>query len=147
MKYLLALLFIPFVACAPASSGTASSQATNDVVSARAFTLVALGSGNRATGRVETALQPNGSTRLTIAISGLTAGSAHAAHIHSGSCSQPGAIVVVLAEVKADSSGSAAQNNAVDTARIPQSAYVMVHVRDSNAANGPGPGMACANIR
>jgi hypothetical protein len=151
MKHLFALLLVPFVACAPGSKGTDSPQpnalSSGDAVAARAFTLTPLGAGNRASGRVETALQPNGGTRLMIAMSGLSAGSAHAAHIHSGSCTQPGAIVVVLSELRADASGGAVQNNAVDTARIPPSAYVMVHVRDASAANGPGPGMACVNIR
>jgi CHRD domain len=121
--------------------------ASGDVVTGRAFTLTPLGTANRATGRVEMALQPNGSTRLMINMSGLTAGSVHAAHLHSGSCSQPGAIVIVLSEVRADANGGVAQNNAVDTAQIPQPAYVMVHGRASNATNGPGPGIACANIR
>ena len=153
MKHLLALLILPVVACAPASSGTGASQpqpntlASGDAVAARAFTLTPLGAGNRVAGRVETALQPNGSTRLTNAASGLSGSSAHAAHIHSGSCARPGAIIVVLSEVSADASGDALTNTMVDTARIPQSAYVMVHQRDSSAANGPGPGLACANIR
>ena len=155
MKQLIPLLLVPFVACAPApNSGMASGAPTNattaETVSSRNRAIVPVGTNaasSRVQGRLEVATQLDGKTMLTVSILGLEAGSAHAIHLHSGSCAQPGAIRLALTEVVANSGGANNSSSSFDTARIPVNAYVMIHERASNASNGPGPGMACANLR
>ena len=143
MKILVALLFVPLLfACAPAPSAGNSPE---DVAPARVIDFTDLNSD--AVGRLEVALQPDGKMRMVIRLSGLRAGSNHAAHVHSGSCQRLGALTASLAGVSADSAGRAVSSSIVDTTRLPQSAYVMVHERAANAANGPGVGIACATFR
>ena len=150
MKIFVALFFTGLLAaCAPAPSVGSSSQdsggSAGDIAPPRAIGFTELSSG--AAGRMEVALQTDGKTRMVIRLSGLRAGSNHAAHVHSGSCQSLGALTSSLTEVSADASGRAVSTSTVDSARIPQSAYVMVHERAAKAANGPGVGIACATIR
>ena len=150
MKIFVALLFIPLLAaCAPAPSVGSASQgsgsSSEDVAPARVIDFTDLSSG--AAGRLEVALQADGKLRMVIRLSGLRAGSNHAVHVHSGSCQRLGALTSLLTEVSADSSGRAVSSSSLDIARLPQSAYVMVHERGAKASDGPGVGIACAAIR
>jgi Cu/Zn superoxide dismutase len=152
MKHLIALLLVPFVACAPApnAGGAGNASTSSEVVSARNLAIVPVGTNaakSRVQGRIEVATQLDGKTRVTMSILGLDAGSSHAVHLHAGTCTQPGAIRLALTEIVATSSGGNISSSTFDTSRIPSSAYLMIHERASNASNGPGPGMACANIR
>ncbi|HTK09616.1 MAG TPA: CHRD domain-containing protein [Ktedonobacteraceae bacterium] len=88
---------------------------------------------------------------VTINIHGLVPGSAHAAHIHAGSCQNqvPGNIVHMLNNVVANNSGSASSKtviNNVDT--IPASGwYINVH-RSTNLATQTGfDPIACGNVK
>jgi hypothetical protein len=152
MKQLIALLLLPVVACAPApnAGSVSSTPGSAETVSARTYAIQPVGTNaasSRVQGRVEVQRQLDGRTQITLSVQGLTAGSAHAVHLHSGSCANPGAIRLALTEAIASSSGGNNSSTTFDTTRMPSSAYVMVHERASNAPTGPGPGMACANLR
>lgn len=55
----------------------------------------------------EAILTPSaGQTEVTVTLTGLEPSSTHPGHIHLGSCAAPGAVVVPLSEITADSTGS-----------------------------------------
>jgi hypothetical protein len=152
MKQLIALLLLPFVACAPApnAANVSSTPGSAETVSARTYAVQPVGinaTSSRVQGRVEIQRQLDGRTQITLSLQGLVANSVHAVHLHAGSCAQPGAIRLALTEAVASTVGNHNSSTTFDTTRMPSSAYVMVHERASNAPTGPGPGMACANLR
>lgn len=84
---------------------------------------------------------PTSSVRIELV--GLEANSAHAGHIHVGSCAQQGAIVQGLAVVTAgaDGRGTATTANVPDDL-LTSAYYIQYHV----AANPPGAPLACGDL-
>jgi Cu/Zn superoxide dismutase len=90
----------------------------------------------------------NGQLTVKITMSGLTPNSAHAAHIHVGSCTNQGAVVHPLTNVTADGNGNAMSSTTVaGVTSIPSAQwYINVHGSTNlNTQTGFDP-IACGNV-
>jgi hypothetical protein len=86
---------------------------------------------------------------VTLTLSGLVPRSAHAAHIHAGSCQSQGAVVYPLNVVKADASGNATVTTTIPNVKtIPASGwYINIHnSTDLSTQFGFDP-IACGNVQ
>ncbi len=94
-------------------------------------------------------LSLTGSTlTVKLTLSGLAPNSAHAAHIHSGSCTNQGSVVYPLQNVTADASGKATVTTTIHNVKsIPASGwYVNVH-HSTQLTNQTGfDPIACGNV-
>lgn len=93
---------------------------------------------------------------VSLSMSGLAAGSRHAAHIHTGSCQVQGPVAYSLPDLVADAAGVASVKTTFSVTSPPPASgwYVNVHDGDMNdilQANGqPGPlfqPLACGNVQ
>lgn len=93
---------------------------------------------------------------VSVSLSGLAAGSVHAAHIHSGSCQVQGPVVYSLPDLVADAAGVATVTTTLTVASPPPASgwYVNVHDGDMNdilqADGQPGPlfqPLACGDVQ
>ena len=97
-------------------------------------------------------LKLNGTTlTVVVTLHGLVPNSAHAAHIHAGSCQNqvPGSIVYMLKDSMADASGTAVSTTVINgVERIPSAGwYVNVHrSTDLSTQTGFDP-IACGNVK
>lgn len=104
--------------------------------------------GTVSTAKGQVAMTPDGSkTNIAFTVSGLQPGTAHATHIHRGSCAKQGQLMVMLKSIKADADGNASATTSVDAAKIKGSLYFAVHQLDMNDPDGPGDVIACGNIK
>jgi len=90
----------------------------------------------------------NGQLSVKVTMSGLAPNSAHAAHIHAGSCTNEGAVIHPLTDITADSNGQATSSTTVPgVSSIPSGQwYVNVHgSTDLNTQTGFDP-IACGNV-
>ena len=89
-------------------------------------------------------------TTLTVklTLSGLEPNSAHAAHIHTGSCESQGAVVYPLMPVMADASGNATVMTTINNvSSIPGSGwYVNVHHSTALSTQTGFDPIACGNV-
>lgn len=95
--------------------------------------------------------------QLTVSVfmSGLAAGSRHAAHIHSGSCQVQGPVVYMLPDLVADAAGVASVKTTFSITSPPPATGWYVNVHDGNMndilQNGqPGPlfqPLACGDVQ
>lgn len=89
-------------------------------------------------------------TTLTVklTLSGLEPNSAHAAHIHTGSCESQGAVVYPLTNVMADASGSATVMTTINNvSSIPATGwYVNVHHSTALSTQTGFDPIACGNV-
>jgi plastocyanin len=138
---------------APASAQAAAGAATTGAAAAAVPAAPAAGQGG-ATAMANLAASGNSgvtghamltqtgtNTSVTVTLSGLAPGSAHAGHIHSGACSGP--ILFPLGTITADSAG---QGSATATVNAPVDLnvwWVQYHASD----NPPGPPIACGQPR
>ena len=125
-------------ACAP--MGKASKTVTLSSTGA-----LATNEPSKVTGTAEIAVLGDGTTKLTLMLSGMVAGSKHAAHIHIGSCVNQGGVAVPLPDVIAGADGSGSSEKIIQTGSIPAAAYVNVHQKGSD--EGVGGGIACGDIK
>jgi hypothetical protein len=86
---------------------------------------------------------PRSSTGRSITVmikaSGFVPGSTHAAHVHSGTCTNQGSVVVMLPDLTADVNGSVSATDTVPVSSEPQGPlYINIHEGNSNTilANG-----------
>jgi hypothetical protein len=93
------------------------------------------------------------SVTVRLSAVGFIPGSVHAAHIHSGTCTSQGAVVVMLGDLTADPSGDVSATDTLPVTQRPQGPlYVNVHEGDSNNILSAGmPTLAfrpllCANL-
>lgn len=133
------ILIALLAACAPANTAQSSTVAFNSTDP--------LGKPGTVQGSVQVIPQGDGLTRLLITMTGLKPNARHAAHVHVGSCTNQGAVIVPLTDVSADANGTGQSDTTLETGKIPVAAYVNVHERASNDAAGVGGGIACATIR
>lgn len=92
---------------------------------------------------------------VSISMSGLPAGSLHAAHIHTGSCQVQGPVAYMLPDLKADAAGVAFEKTTITVNSPPPASgwYLNVHDGSSNdiLQNGqPGPlfqPLGCGNVQ
>jgi hypothetical protein len=144
MKYLglglVALTAAVFVACAPAA-GSASKGVTMGPLGT-----FATGANSTATGTAT--ITPDGQkTRVVVSLAGLTANTKHAGHIHAGSCSAQGPVVVPLGDIASNASGAGSSSTDVDTAKLSGSLYIAYHQRDATDTQGIGGVIACGDIK
>ncbi|HZR99241.1 MAG TPA: cupredoxin family copper-binding protein [Chloroflexota bacterium] len=121
----------PTTPAAPAVAGQGATTATADLAAVN---------NSGVTGRA-TLTQTGTNTAVTVTLSGMAPGSAHAGHIHSGACSGP--ILFPLATITADSAG---QGSATATVNAPidlSNWWVQYHASD----NPPGAPIACGQPR
>jgi hypothetical protein len=85
---------------------------------------------------------------VTLTLSGLEPNSAHAAHIHAGSCESQGAVVYPLTSVVADASGNATVMTTINNvSSIPSSGwYVNVHHSTALSTQTGFDPIACGNV-
>jgi CHRD domain len=100
---------------------------------------------SKVTGTAEIAVLGDGTTKVTLMLSGMVAGSKHAAHIHVGSCVNQGGVAVPLPDVVAGADGSGSSEKIIQTGSIPAAAYVNVHQKGSD--EGVGGGISCGDIK
>lgn len=114
--------------------------------SAKAVTVNMTGVGGSKVTATATLTDAGASTKVAITFKGFDANSAHAGHIHSGSCEANGPVVYPLTSAKADATGNATIDAEAD---VPLSTltggkfYVNYHVGD---APNVGGGIVCGNI-
>lgn len=100
---------------------------------------------SKVTGTAEIAVLGDGTTKVTLMLSGMVAGSKHAAHIHVGSCVNQGGVVIPLPDVVAGADGTGSSEKVIQTGSIPAAAYVNVHQKGSD--EGVGGGISCGEIK
>jgi CHRD domain len=125
-------------ACAPMGSAA-------KVVKLSSSGALATGEASKVTGSAEIAALGDGTTKVTLTLSGMVAGSKHAAHIHVGSCVNQGGVAVPLPDVIAGTDGAGSSSKIIQTGSIPVAAYVNVHQKGSD--EGLGGGIACGDIK
>jgi plastocyanin len=139
----------PAPASAQAAAGAATTGAAAAAVpaapaAAQAGTMatadLATANNSGVTGRA-TLTQTGNSTAVTVTLSGMAPGSAHAGHIHSGACSGP--ILFPLATITADSAGQGSATATVNAPLDLSTWWVQYHAGD----NPPGPPIACGQPR
>jgi hypothetical protein len=125
-------------ACAP--MGTPAKKVTLSSSGA-----LATGEASKVTGTAEIATLGDGTTKITLMLSNMVAGSKHAAHVHVGSCVNQGGVVIPLPDVVAGADGNGSSEAIVQTGKIPAAAYVNVHQKGSD--EGVGGGISCGDIK
>ena len=88
-----------------------------------------------------TILSIGDSIRVTVAVEGMAAGSRHAVEIVSGSCGQPGPVLVDLTPLAAGSSGAGTSQTAFASSRLEGHAHGGLRV-----LGGDGAAVACAPV-
>jgi CHRD domain len=126
-------------ACAPMGSKASKSVTLNSTGA------LATNEASKVTGTAEIAVLGDGTTKVTLLLSGMVAGSKHAAHIHIGSCVNQGGVAVPLPDVVASTDGAGSSEKIIQTGSIPAAAYVNVHQKGSD--EGVGGGIACGDIK
>jgi hypothetical protein len=138
--------FLPIV-CGDISNSNTSTTAAQSVHVALTAAPGA-SAGEKVSGMAQLSLSGKTLT-VKLTLSGMEPNSAHAAHIHSGSCESQGPVVYPLTVVKADSSGNATEMTTVNNvSSIPSSGwYVNVHhSTDLSTQTGFDP-IACGNVK
>ena len=131
---------VVLAACAP-GAGSASKS-----VSIASLGNFSNGAASTATGTGT--LAPDGAkTKVTVSLAGLEPNSAHAGHIHSGSCAAQGPVVVGLTSITADAGGKGTSSTDVDASKLTGSLYFAYHQRDAGDAQGIGGVIACGDIK
>lgn len=137
--------FLPIV-CGDVSNSSASTTAAQSVHIALSAAPGA-SAGEKVSGTAQLSLT---GTTLTVklTLSGLEPNSAHAAHIHTGSCESQGAVVYPLMPVMADASGSATITTTINNvSSIPGSGwYVNVHHSTALSTQTGFDPIACGNV-
>ena len=89
-----------------------------------------------------------GTLTVKLTMSGLEPNSAHAFHIHSGSCLDQGIVLYPLPDVMADASGNVNLTTVIDgVSSIPSSGwYVNVHYSTDLSTKTGQDGLVCGNI-
>jgi hypothetical protein len=80
---------------------------------------------------------------------GLTPGSLHPAHIHTGSCAHSGRVLYALANLKADANGAASVTTTIEhvPGGIPASGWsINIHQGPTMSSHNGAAVIACANI-
>jgi CHRD domain len=126
-------------ACAPMGSKASKSVTLNSTGA------LATNEASKVTGTAEIAVLGDGTTKVTLMLSGMVAGSKHAAHIHTGSCVNQGSVAVPLPDVVAGADGVGSSEKIIQTGLIPAAAYVNVHQKGSD--EGVGGGISCGDIK
>ena len=89
--------------------------------------------------------QRTGALSVELRVSGLTPGSWHAVHLHTGSCGAQGAVVLPFPDIYADERGVAKLVTTLPTDAaanfVAAGYYINVH-----AATGDTPGIACGDV-
>jgi hypothetical protein len=134
------------MALALAVAGVAACGDSNDpaapVRNPVEFAMAAV-NGNNVTGTVTVQDQDGPGSTVTVRLQGLPPGSAHAGHVHVGSCAAQGAIRIGLNPITADAQGTgAATTTGVSDDLLTAGFYVQYHV----ALSPPGDPISCGNI-
>jgi hypothetical protein len=108
------------------------------------------GTGNDVTGTAVVSLDPTAhSLGVSVTVHGLDPNTAHAAHVHEGSCEAQGPVVYSLPNVKSDATGTGsvtATFSGVTATAIPSTWYVNVHnTTDVSTQVGFTP-LSCGNL-
>lgn len=137
--------FLPIV-CGDVSNSSTSTTAAQSV-HVTLTSAPGASAGETVSGMAQLSLS---GTTLTVklTLSGLEPNSAHAAHIHSGSCESQGAVVYPLTTVKADASGNATVMTTINNvSSIPGSGwYVNVHHSTALSTQTGFDPIACGNV-
>lgn len=137
--------FLPIV-CGDVSNSSTSTTAAQSV-HVTLTSAPGASAGETVSGMAQLSLS---GTTLTVklSLSGLEPNSAHAAHIHSGSCESQGAVVYPLTTVKADASGNATVMTTItNVSSIPGSGwYVNVHHSTALSTQTGFDPIACGNV-
>jgi CHRD domain len=137
--------FLPIV-CGDVSNSSPSTTAAQSV-HLTLSTAPGASAGEAVSGTAQLSL--TGTTLMVkLTLSGLEPNSAHAAHIHSGSCESQGAVVYPLTTVMADASGSATVMTTINNvSSIPGSGwYVNVHHSTALSTQTGFDPIACGNV-
>jgi|AAFX01.2.fsa_nt_gi hypothetical protein len=126
--------------------GTAACSESNDptapIRNPVEFAMAAV-NGNGVTGTVTIQDQEGPGATVTVRLQGLAPGSAHAGHVHVGSCAAQGAIRTGLEPITADAQGSGtATTTGVPDELLVAGFYVQYHV----ALTPPGDPISCGNV-
>lgn len=129
---------------APAAAPMDTAMAAGAMGGGNTVQLAALNSSG-VTGQMM--LAPMGTeTQVMVTLNGLAPNSAHAGHIHSGSCDNLGPVVVPLQEITADAGGTGTMTTtvAVDPATAMNGQHLVAYHQDPGEDHGPP--VACAGI-
>jgi hypothetical protein len=132
-------------ACAPAPSATPLAGSKSATMTS--LNTFASGAPSTAIGQASLIPSSDGKTKVTVTVKGLTANTKHIGHIHTGSCANPGPVVLPLEELGSDGNGAGTVSSTVETAKIPAAAYVQYHQRGKGDPAGAGAGIVCGDIK
>lgn len=137
--------FLPIVCGDVANSNTSTSAAQTIHIMMQAAPNAS--AGETVSGMAQLSLS-GGTLTVMLTLSGLEPDSAHAAHIHTGSCESQGAVVYPLKPVMADASGSATVTTTIpNISSIPSSGwYVNVHHSTALSTQTGFNPIACGNV-
>lgn len=93
-----------------------------------------------------TEVVPTNDITVQVTFKGFQPNSAHAGHIHSGSCEKQGGVVFPLPTAKADASGNATISWPVSHITFEEILRDPYYVNFHQSDNPPGDGIVCGNI-
>ena len=136
---------VTFWACAPAPSAAPVAGSKSAIMTS--LNTFASGAPSTAIGQASLIPSSDGKTKVTVTVTGLTANTKHIGHIHTGSCANPGPVVLPLEELSSGANGNGTISSTVETAKIPAAAYVQYHQRGKGDPAGAGAGIVCGDIK
>lgn len=110
----------------------------------RSFDLVAL-NGSGVTGTVSVT-DLGAQTEVMVTLNGLAANSAHAGHIHTGTCDNLGGVVAPLQEITAGAAGTGTMTTTIAAAPATVMNGQHLVAYHQNPGEDHGPAVACAPI-
>ena len=140
MRRAIALLALLLAACGNSST----SVVTSPTPSGLQYKLEGIHTSASGTIRVTTS---GNTTNIALTVTGLAAFSSHVAHVYSGTCQQPGAIVFALNQVVADANGASDTTTTIQAKYPPTFGtwFVAVHAGpDMQGANATN--LLCGNL-
>jgi Cu/Zn superoxide dismutase len=131
-----ALLGLPVVLLAVPRDATA--QATDSTMAASSTVQMQAVGSSGVNGQAWVTGQGN-QTKVTVDLTGLQPDSAHAGHVHEGTCSSPGKVVAPLPDISgnANGSGTATATVALAPDSVLDGQHVIAYHRSAGANHGP----------
>lgn len=140
MRRAIALLALLVSACGTSST----SVATGPTPSGLQYKLAGIHTSAAGTIRVTTS---GSTTNVELTVTGLAAFSSHIAHVYSGTCEQPGAILYALTQVVADANGASDTKTVIQAKYPPTFGTWFVAVHAGPDMQGPNAtNLLCGNL-
>lgn len=125
---------------AAAPSAAPAPQAAQPAVGAMTATATLQPQRNSGVSGEATLTQSGNTTTVTVRLRAPSGGTAHAGHIHGGSCNGP--ILFALETIQLDASGQGSATSTVNAPLDPNTWWIQYH----ESVSPPGPGVTCGQV-